>query len=184
MILRIAGFIWGVMVVALMLLFTAYTSRPGESGTPTRAWPKISELKGATDRPTLALFVDPVCPCSQATLANLERCLALCGQPPETKIVLVHAPPGLVPEGVVARLATVPHVGLAWDPQGLEAARFGVKTSGEVLVFQQDGSLAFSGGITPERGHAGDSSGIDAIVKISAGKPITEHTSSVYGCPL
>ena len=45
------------------------------------------------------------------------------------------------------------------DDDGAEARRFGAETSGQTLLYDARGALAFSGGITGARGHAGDNAG-------------------------
>ena len=61
-------------------------------------------------------------------------------------------------------------------------------TSGQVLLYQPSGRLAFSGGITPARGHSGDNPGSDAVLSLvrrearqADGVPVT---CRVFGCPL
>jgi len=70
------------------------------------------------------------------------------------------------------------------DDDGVEAARFGAATSGQVILYDRDGRLLFSGGITASRGHAGDNDGRDAIVSLLGGGRGTRHSSPVFGCSL
>ena len=184
MFLRLLGLVWGATIIVLILAFNSYIGRPGELGLPPRFWPQLTSIPRDVERPTVVLFVDPNCPCTQATLANLERCLARCVDLPATKIVIVRGSPGEIPRGTAQRLATLPRVEFVWDTNGNETKRFEVKTSGEVLVFRSDGGLEFSGGITPGRGHEGDTSGMEAIVNINSGAAISHHEAHVYGCPL
>ena len=78
----------------------------------------------------------------------------------------------------------IPGVRVLVDVDGREAARFGARTSGTVLVYSPHGALLFAGGITASRGHSGDNLGRDAVVTIlDRGQPDRTATP-VFGCPL
>jgi glyoxylase-like metal-dependent hydrolase (beta-lactamase superfamily II) len=80
--------------------------------------------------------------------------------------------------------AAIPGVTVLVDPDGLEAERFGAKTSGHVLVYDSAGRLLFSGGITGSRGHEGDNDGSDSVLRLlTHGPPPRRHTL-VFGCPI
>lgn len=90
----------------------------------------------------------------------------------------------------------LPDAAVFWDEKGEEAQRFGVATSGHVLVFDRSGVRQFSGGVTASRGHEGASLGIDTIAKIlkvespggeSSVNTIVhdlKQTTEVFGCPI
>jgi hypothetical protein len=84
------------------------------------------------------------------------------------------------------RVAAIPGVAVQTDSGGVEAARFGSWTSGQILLYDAAGRLRFSGGITGSRGMAGDNAGADALlaqIASDAGSaPLAG--SSVYGCEL
>jgi hypothetical protein len=70
------------------------------------------------------------------------------------------------------------------DDEGAEANRFHAATSGQTLLYDADGRLLFSGGITGSRGHAGDNAGENAIVSwVNSGAAARTETS-VFGCAL
>jgi hypothetical protein len=77
----------------------------------------------------------------------------------------------------------IPGVRVLADEDGRERARFGVETSGHVLLYVA-GKLAFSGGITRSRGHSGDNAGRQAIVDLLRQGSAAIPGSSVFGCPL
>jgi hypothetical protein len=80
------------------------------------------------------------------------------------------------------------------DTEAKIASRFGVKTSGHVLLYDRQGQLAFQGGITPSRGHVGDNPGrrnVLALLRETSGRSIANtavddpiETTCVFGCPL
>lgn len=66
-----------------------------------------------------------------------------------------------------------------------EAERLGVKTSGQVLVYDSTGALLFSGGVTRGRGERGESKGATSLRALLTQAAVTDAISSpVYGCEL
>jgi hypothetical protein len=67
------------------------------------------------------------------------------------------------------------------DPDGVEAKRFGLTTSGEVSIFSPSGELRYSGGLTGARGHEGDNRARRPLLSQSADSP---KQAPVFGCGL
>lgn len=80
--------------------------------------------------------------------------------------------------------ARIPGVNVVPDDHGHEARRFHAVTSGQTALYDSDGHLLFSGGITSARGHSGDNAGRIAIVALlnTGDSDLTE--TAVFGCPL
>src|SRR5690349_9897857 len=107
-----AGATWGrYALVALWLLASvgglgavlAYETTPGRSGTGAAPpWPAASRLPRTGGRPTLVLFLHPLCPCSRATLSELERLLV----PSRGRVDVVAA--FVAPAGAPADFARTP----------------------------------------------------------------------------
>jgi hypothetical protein len=70
------------------------------------------------------------------------------------------------------------------DDDGRHAKQFGAATSGQTLLYDQDGALVFSGGITGARAHAGDNLGRQSLVALLNRQPAARTGTSVFGCPL
>jgi hypothetical protein len=68
------------------------------------------------------------------------------------------------------------------DESDFESKIFGAETSGHTLLYDPQGNLVFSGGLTPERGHMGDSVGRDAILEWLNNQSQPLVTSAIYGC--
>jgi hypothetical protein len=97
---------------------------------------------------------------------------------------------------IVRDAAAMTGVNVTWDRGGEIAAAFGAKTSGHVAIYDSQGLLRVSGGITPLRGHVGDNAGRRAIIQIvtaSGGhdpgiatlRPSPDLVQTpVFGCPL
>jgi len=164
-----------------------FQSTPGAPADPPRQWPETSGITRAKDRPTLVVLAHPKCPCTRASIAELNRTMALA--PSRIRgVVLFVVPRGLNVSPTETALwqeaSAIPGVDVRVDAEGIEAGRFGVKTSGQALLYDVEGHLIFSGGITPGRGHAGDNAGRDAIVALARHQPAPIAETSVFGCAL
>jgi len=177
---------WGVVVVSGILLLEAHAARPGDLGAPSVRWLVGSRIQVDHRRPTLLIFLHPHCPCSRASLGELAYIMDRCGERVSVHAILLGTP--LLDRWgrseIERDLAGLPAVHVDPDRGGVEARRFGVETSGHVLLYDRQGQLVFSGGITAARGHAGDSYGraavLDRILNTEGGRA----GSSVFGCPL
>jgi hypothetical protein len=135
------------------------------------------------------MAVHPRCPCTRASLAELGRLMAR-SQGRLVAQVLVRAPANDSNSWTRTDLwraaEAIPGVRAIADPNGAEAAQFGLETSGHVLLYDAAGRLRFSGGITPARGHEGDNAGRVAILAVLDGEdetgPLARHV--VFGCAL
>ncbi len=169
---------WLLAAGAGLFVLERYAATPGaEAGVPA-AWPAASSLRAPAGRPMLLLFLHPECPCSRATLSELERLLAAARR--EVEVVALLSAPG---EALVARVSSIPGVRVARDRLGEEARRFGATTSGHALLYGPRGELLYRGGITRARGHEGDNSGSEAILAHLRGERGGAR-GPVYGCPL
>jgi hypothetical protein len=91
--------------------------------------------------------------------------------PERLKTVIVFSKPEADPAKVREsalwkRAATMPGASVFFDQGGEETARFGARVSGQTLLYDPEGRLGFSGGITAASGHEGDSYGAAALVAL------------------
>jgi hypothetical protein len=105
-----------------------------------------------------------------------------------TAYVLFIKPSGFTTEwektDLWASAAAIPGVHVVSDDEGVEADRFHSATSGQTLLYDAEGKLLFSGGITSARGHEGDNAGRAAIVSLLTTSDAALTKTSVFGCPL
>ncbi|HTC21602.1 MAG TPA: hypothetical protein VK859_12185, partial [bacterium] len=85
---------------------------------------------------------------------------------------------------LVSSARRIPDTRVVIDLDGSEAARFGARTSGQVVLYDEGGRLLFNGGITEGRGHIGDNAGLQRIVSLVKTGRADKNDSLVFGCPL
>ena len=179
--------LWLLAAGSGMAVLWAYGATPGTPAEPPSKWPAKSTLARQAGRPTLLVFAHPHCPCSRASIEELDRLLASAGALPQVH-VLFAKPDGTDPEwehtDLWRRAAAIPGVSIDRDDGGREAERFGVATSGQVLLYDVAGDLRFAGGITPSRGHEGDSAGRSMLQNLLASRQVDQDVTPVFGCAL
>jgi hypothetical protein len=186
-ILAAAGALWLFMIAVGVGALWGYESTPGASAAAPVTWPSTSRIKPDADRATLVMSAHPHCPCTRASINELAR-LMMQAQGRVTAYVLFVKPAGFSDEWVQSDLwasaAAIPGVTPVMDDDGTEAGLFHAATSGQTVLYDAAGNLLFSGGITSERGHAGDNAGRAAIVSLLTADEVEVRGTPVYGCPL
>jgi hypothetical protein len=179
--------VWLVAAVAGLSVLARYDNEPGLPADPPARWPAASALTRLPGTPTLILLAHPHCTCTPASLDELAEVLARAGTRARTYVLFLK-PAGFadawVETGLWQKAASIPGVAAARDDDGREAVRFGGATSGQVLLYDANGVLQFSGGITSSRGHAGDNAGRRSLIALLRGAPADRSDTPVFGCPL
>jgi hypothetical protein len=159
------------------------------TGGPIQSWPDESQLLRVNGLHTMLVFLHPKCPCSQATVAELERLFGAPSRHARTLHLIIVA---TIPQSaettwaqtnLIERCMKLQHASLHVDRGGTEANRFRAQVSGTVMLFDSSGALRYAGGVTMSRGHEGDNAGRDALAQILSG----EHCSTwipAFGCQL
>lgn len=179
---------WLLAATVGLLWLADYDSKPGFPARPPREWPENVSLARNSAKPTVLMFLHPRCPCSRASLYELAR-LAHDERDQLEVLVLFAQPANVAADWLQADLvkkALANHdLRVVIDPGGLLANQFGAQTSGQILVYDRSGMLRFEGGITPGRGHAGDSFGRSIVRAIAAGQIREAPVHCVtFGCSL
>ena len=168
-------------------MLAKYQSKAGSVGKLPSKWPAGAQSALDYNKDTLVMFVHPQCPCSRASIAELNRIMAKC---PNRLAVHIYffRPNNYGDDWVKTDLwraaAAIPGVSVHEDIDGAQANLFGAETSGYVLLYDTHAKLIFSGGITGSRGHAGDNAGEDTIVSLADGQAVSLTQTSVFGCSL
>jgi hypothetical protein len=178
---------WLIASAAGFVVLMNYQTAQGVSASAPNHWPANTSLDFDSGRDNLVMFVHPKCPCTRATMEELNRILARANPKPSVR-VLFYKPSQASNDWTDGALwqtaSSMPGVQVMTDTNGKFAKAFGATTSGYVLFYNPKGDLLFRGGITPGRDHAGDNAGEDAISDLLLGKTAAVSQTPVYGCSL
>jgi hypothetical protein len=132
---------------------------------------------------TLILFLHSHCPCS---VASLEQLAALRSAAPAAKVYVVASGAGAANRQApnLEFASSIPGVQMWLDNSGEETARFGCHTSGDVLIFNPQGQLKFSGGITAARGDRSQNLAFESALCALRERGSTFVCAPVFGCPV
>ncbi len=183
--LKLTTIVWLTLVAFGFCSLLAFSQTPSTTSTLNR---KHHETTAAW---TLVIGIHPQCPCSLATISELERLHAKVNEQLRCK-VYAYCPTKLSDEEqsrfldshLIKRAEAVPNCEIVRDRQGLEAAQRGITTSGGCVLYDRTGTPRFQGGITPSRGHEGDNLGSRSILAMIRGNDSEVTQTPVYGCLL
>lgn len=176
--------LWGIACALCFLVLGHDASAAGAQSPAPRVWPVASALPHAAGRPTLALFMHPRCPCSRASLSELNQLLGHASSPVSAVVVFLVYGGDVALGDTYERAAELPWTQRFVDRDGREAARFGARTSGQLVVYDAGDTLQFAGGITMARGHAGDNVGRRAVERLLRAPVARATRNPVFGCEL
>jgi hypothetical protein len=187
-ILAVAAALWLAATGVGFKLLLAYSLRPGASAAAPETWPGWSRIPAPNGHAVLIMTIHPHCPCTSASVSELNTLMALVRND-NVKGYVLAVKPADFPESWIRTASyraaqTIPGVRVMVDDDGLEAMAFGAQTSGQVLLYDARGRLQFAGGITPDRGHVGDSAGRQRILSLVKDGKSDAPESLVFGCPL
>ncbi len=181
----ILGLLWFSVVVTASVVMVVYSNTAGASKASPFHWPTQSQIPLDVRLPTLILFAHPHCPCTRASLGELEILQA--NAQGQLKVhVLFFKPLEVTQDWVNTDLwrqaAAIPGVTVHSDNGGVEATRFHSETSGHTVLYHQSGRLMFQGGITISRGHSGDNPGRSSIMSLLQDEVSKPEKTLVFGC--
>lgn len=181
-----AALIWFCALLLGSVALGAYAHRPGARGAAPEAWPG-AVLGPRSERATLVVFAHPHCPCTRASVETAEELAREAEGAMDVRVVF-SVPPAADDDwsdtALVRAVEASPLLEARWDRGGDQALACGAHTSGHALLFTADGRLAYDGGLTPSRGHAGSFRGTAAILDALDSAPNTPVRLAVLGCPL
>lgn len=179
--------LWAGAMIAGGIGLAEYANTAGESAGAGSIWPGASRLPVEKGKAALLLFAHPLCPCTAASLGELERLMPFARDRVAVNVVFTRPPkrsPAWVQGSLWQKAKDIPGVHVVMDEGYREIELFGAKTSGQVLLYDEGGTLIFNGGITPSRGHMGDSYGREYVLSWIKGESLSKHTAKVFGCAL
>ncbi len=184
--LALAG-IWIFVIVIGLWLLWHYASTPAAAAQAPTHWPADTAIQPNSHGATLVMFAHPRCPCTRASIGELEKIVAHT-QGRVTPWIVFYKPAQFDTNWERTDLwqsaAAIPGAHVISDPDGALARRFHALTSGQTVVYDAGGNLLFSGGITESRGHAGDNAGEGAVIDLLNTGGAACRESPVFGCAL
>ena len=181
------AFLWLGLVGFGIRILVSYETAPGQPGITPKEWPRESQIPRANDLATLIMVAHPQCPCTRASLDELAQAMAVVNGKASACVLFLkpkNSPNEWEKTDLWSAAAAIPGVTVLADIDGREAALFHVETSGHTLLYDKEGRLLFSGGITASRGHSGDNAGESAIVSLLTGSGSGRNRTLVFGCSL
>lgn len=176
-------FFWVGLVVLSIGLINWYATVPGKNSTSVRipAGTKLLPEKN----PRLLVFLHPKCLCSEATMTELQNLL------PELRDIDVTVVfrelennSDWMKGTLFERAKKTKGISIVIDGKGEEAKLFGAHTSGHAVLTTTNGLIAFSGGLTPSRGHTGESAGKDFLLSWNRSRAPASFITDIFGCNL
>ncbi len=185
---------WGVFVLLGYGSMVVYSTSPAKSAVTADHFPLDSSLAHGRNL-TLITFLHPQCPCSRATVSELQELLSQSKFTSSLRSYAVLSRPSgcsadFTKGAILDSLSSIKNVQVVIDKDDVESQRFGARASGQTLLFDGQGKCLFSGGITAARGEVGDNAGVNALRKYLAGCTTTTTTTlttkqtPVFGCSL
>ena len=181
----------GTMVGAVVILGArmtlSYEAAEGTPAEPPTRWPSASSIHRDDKRFSLVLLAHPDCPCTRASLSELERIMT--NVQDAVAAVVVFTKPGASAADAEntfswRRAAAIPGVAVRFDDDARETALFGGRVSGQTLLYDPEGRLTFTGGITGTRGHEGENPGSNAVIEQVRREHQELLHAPVFGCSL
>ncbi|MEM7478928.1 MAG: hypothetical protein AAF483_28430 [Planctomycetota bacterium] len=178
--------LWLAIVLSGLAGVTVYSTAIGRTGKVPEHWPETESIETLPGEGRLLVFLHPKCPCSRATVRELQRILVDKDTPRTEAIIYIPKQASTADQSwfrtdLIVSASKVSTV--RWDVDGALAKEFGALTSGHTLLFDAQGKRVFSGGVTSGRGHEGESPGKLALMEILSGsKKSGEYP--VFGCPI
>ncbi|MBX3721736.1 MAG: hypothetical protein KF713_07855 [Turneriella sp.] len=182
------------MLLALWSLGTAtgiyvlgrYEFTAGEAVNDISEWPESLTMPFVAGRMNLVVMAHPHCPCSKASLEELNNALAAVPLQPYVRLVY-YRPPGVTAawsqSELVAESRRLSGIAVIFDEDGKIAETLGARTSFDVFLFNASRQIIFRGGITRGRGIYGANPGRRALEAALRGETAAKMYP-VYGCPL
>src|SRR5712692_3003643 len=138
--------LWFLAAGAGLSFLASYENAPGVAAAAPSRWPTDSLIKPAPDRATLVMLTHPQCPCTRASIEELDKLMAHC-QGRVDAYVLLLKPDGSSDEWVNTDMLKngqrTPVVRVRVDEEGDDAHYFQAAILGQVILYGADGRLLF-----------------------------------------
>jgi hypothetical protein len=177
--------IWLVLALCVMIAFERREAAPSQLG--------VTSAQGASALPflspgheSLVMFAHPQCPCTGASLSQLDHLMLYAGK---AKVWVVFLKPKSEPVAWVhsnlwQAASKLKGVRVLEDLDGKLCQSAGAYTSGLVVLYSSNGAELFRGGLTASRGHEGESAGLNVLKQYFETGKLSAKSTPVFGCSL
>ena len=175
----------GLVLSALVMGFYQFALKSGDHQA-IAAWQDNLDLPLIEPGPNLVMFLHPRCGCSLASLKELKQLVDR--SPADLKVTLVIMKYEQVPDAdekdFQEGLKGIRGARILRDPAGNMAKNLGAMTSGITYLVANDRKIIFQGGLTPSRGHEGETIGQAFILDWLRTRREATVLEKVFGCGL
>ena len=85
----VAVIAWGLASIGGLFVLMRYANTAGPAAPALERWPDATAIERNETGATLVMFAHPHCPCTRASLAELEHLVAQCGGSVDPRIVFM-----------------------------------------------------------------------------------------------
>ncbi len=179
--------LWLAIICGSVAALHSYEITAAKTTTSAPQWPAGVSLPRPVIIPVLIMMFHPNCPCSRASITELVALIAR-HRNQVTAYAIFTSQPG-TPQDPATRdiwttACSTPGLIAIRDNNGAIGHAFHATTSGQIFLYDSDGNLRFTGGITPSRAHIGDNFGARAIETFLTTGVAPRSQTSVFGCAL
>ncbi|HEX7151016.1 MAG TPA: RedB protein [Thermoanaerobaculia bacterium] len=182
----LAAVVWCGTIAMAFNAIRRFETTPGAAAKTNGVWPAASRVARTPGSWSLVMLVHPHCSCSRASVQELAAIVEAAPRHVQTN-VLVYRPHdakrGWEQTEVYHAATRLRGARVVIDTDGAEAAVFGGFTSGQTFLYDDEGRLRFSGGVTSLRGHAGLNGGRADVIRIAKQRD-GKGTHPVFGCAI
>lgn len=186
--LSLVVLLWLSATVAGIFCLAKYENTPAETSSAYPAvFPAESLIPHNGEQPTLIFFSHPKCPCTRASLHELNRLMTDVNGKLQVYVIFtkpIGADENWAQTDLREIAENIPNTQVLIDENERETKVFNAQTSGLILLYDRSGKLRYNGGITASRGHEGDNPGRSAISNIILNDFDETSKTPVFGCPL
>ncbi|MBS1983208.1 MAG: hypothetical protein JST16_03470 [Bdellovibrionales bacterium] len=179
--------LWTAALLSGFAVLTKYSLSEGRAPSRHSDWPAAVPRDSSAEF-TLVMFLHPHCPCSRATVHEVDRIVARTHGRLRVLAYFVrpnHQTEAWVKSDIWEDAQRIPGLVSTIDEGGQMSIRFGAWTSGQTFLFDRHGNEIFQGGLTATRGHEGDSEGQRIVLTaINDHASISHARTQVFGCAL
>lgn len=176
--------IWIGLVMGGLWSLENFSGSAGKSTRAPASLPLESRLVSKSGKPLFLVFIHPKCSCSHATYIELKK-LKPYLQGVEVKVIFNlfdQQSTDWSKTDLWEKFSSLPDVEMVIDSKSRETKIYQVTTSGHAFLYDEKLRLVFSGGLTPSRGHEGQTNGQIFVKSWLKNRSSQSFIEKVFGC--